>query len=521
MAKKELFFIIVILGLAGFLRFAQLDSIPPGIYPDEAINANQAIDSFGKIFYPENNGREGLFINLIGVCFKIFGISIWSARSVSAILGTLTVLGIYFLTKELFGQEKILSPALSALFLATSFWHINFSRIIFRAIMVPFCLVFFLLFLLRGYRKQKLVNFIIAGVFFGLGFHTYIAFRFAVLILPFIFLTWFLVYRKQKAIKNFFIFTSTFLGSTFFIALPIGLYFLKNPGDFLARGGNVSIFNQANPLIALAKSVILHLSMFNFYGDPNWRHNISTRPILFAPIGIFFLVGLLHSIKKLIQTIKDKDWKKSGTYILLLSWWSIMLLPGVMTIESIPHSLRVIGCIPPTFIFAGLGAVIVYRKISRLFKDKFDFKKTKSNRLLVSSCILLLGLCFCSAQYLRYFKIWGENKETEKAFSAHCVNIGNYLNSLPEQTLKYVIINEPGPHIPLPVQTILFTQRTQGKEDNTKYIFEDELEKVDMSGKKTVIVLMDRNEDIVNEIQSIFPNGELSENNNIWIYQKN
>ena len=48
--------------------------VPPGVYPDEAKNANDAIETLQtgeyKIFYPENNGREGLWIWLIALSFK-------------------------------------------------------------------------------------------------------------------------------------------------------------------------------------------------------------------------------------------------------------------------------------------------------------------------------------------------------------------------------------------------------------------------------------------------------------------
>jgi len=37
--------------------------------------------------------------------------------------------------------------------------------------------------------------------------------------------------------------------------------------------------------------------MFNFYGDPNMRHNYSGDPELFFPVGILFLIGFWQMIK--------------------------------------------------------------------------------------------------------------------------------------------------------------------------------------------------------------------------------
>ena len=180
--KKAIIFLLIILIIAAFFRLWQLDSIPPGLYPDEAINGNEALDILQqgkfKIFYPENNGREGLFIWLISFSFLIFGPSIWAIKIVPAIFGILTVLGLYLLTKELFRIENCklkianLKSEIIALtasfFLAISFWHINFSRIGFRAILVPFVLVFGFYFLFRGFRQKKILFFVISGIFFGL-----------------------------------------------------------------------------------------------------------------------------------------------------------------------------------------------------------------------------------------------------------------------------------------------------------------------------------------------------------------
>ncbi|MDP3934611.1 MAG: glycosyltransferase family 39 protein [Candidatus Giovannonibacteria bacterium] len=132
-----------------------------------------------KVFYPENFGREGLFINIQALFVKTLGHESWVLRLPSAIFGLFTVLGLYFLTKELFSERIAL---FSAFFLATSFWHINFSRMGFRAIMAPFFLVWAFNFLFLGMRKLKQPFFVLAGLFFGLGAHSYIAYRVAPLI---------------------------------------------------------------------------------------------------------------------------------------------------------------------------------------------------------------------------------------------------------------------------------------------------------------------------------------------------
>ena len=196
--KIVLLFILI---LSVFFRFWQLENSPPGLYPDEAINGNDALESLQnnnfKLFYSYNNGREGLFMWLISASFYLFGVSLWSLKLPSAIIGTLTVLGVYLFTKEIFIQKKNSTTIalLSSFFLAVSFWHVNFSRISFRAIIVPFSLVFSFYFLLKSFRVKKIKDAIISGIFFGLGFYSYPGFRLAVILL---FLALFFFWRKHK-----------------------------------------------------------------------------------------------------------------------------------------------------------------------------------------------------------------------------------------------------------------------------------------------------------------------------------
>ena len=95
--SKSLWLLVLILIIAGGLRLYHLAELPPGLYPDEAMNGNNAVQALEtkdfKIFYPENNGREGLFINIQALSIWAFGAHPWSLRFVSALIGILTVIG--------------------------------------------------------------------------------------------------------------------------------------------------------------------------------------------------------------------------------------------------------------------------------------------------------------------------------------------------------------------------------------------------------------------------------------------
>ena len=502
--KRSNIILLIILLIAAFFRVWQLSSIPPGLYPDEAINGNEAIINPGKLFYPENNGREGLFMNLINLSFSLFGTSVWSLRIVSAFFGILTVLGIYLLTKELFGQET--TALLAAFFLAVSFWHINFSRIVFRAILVPFILVFAFYFLFKGLKLNKKLNLLIAGIFFGLGFYTYISYRFVVLLLPFSLIPQWLIYRKENRQKEFLINVCCLMLAIFIVALPIGFYFLQNPQDFMSRSGAISIFSAENPIKELAKSTILHLAMFNIAGDWNWRHNFSGSPQLFWPIGIMFLTGLYISLRKSQNSF-------------LVIWLLIMALPGILTYEGVPHSLRVIGVIPAVYILAALGG----QHLCRWLKDRL-----KNKRLLALSCFVFLNFLIF-AQFNKYFILWSQNPNTQDAFSKDFVCLGNYLNSLSADVQKYIIVNMPGVSVPLPdgisvsAQTPMFIERTKWNELRAEYIKSDQIDEIRADERETVIIPMKYDPILLTQLQEKFPRGIMENKNGILIFniQKN
>ena len=88
-----LVFLVVALGF--FLRVYNINHIPSGIYPDEAVNGEDAykanLSGNYQLYYPNNEGREGLFMNLIALCFKFFGINILSLKLPAILFSTRTL----------------------------------------------------------------------------------------------------------------------------------------------------------------------------------------------------------------------------------------------------------------------------------------------------------------------------------------------------------------------------------------------------------------------------------------------
>lgn len=550
--KTSFVILCAIILLGAFFRFFQLYTIPPGLYPDEAMNGNNALETLAtnnyKIFYPENNGREGLFINIQALSITLFGAHPWALRIVSALLGTLTILGVYLLTKELF-RKKIpesevgslarnvsyaeIVALLSSFFIATSYWHINFSRIGFRAIAVPFFSAFGLYFLLKGLRTGKIWDLVWAGIFIGLGFHTYIAFRFIpfVIAIPILFYLWQWWTTRGSAFpandsKDMRTSCSPcavllFLFITFVVALPIGIYFLKNPGDFLGRGGQVSTFSAESPIQEFAKSATFTAGMLFVWGDCNWRHNFDCRPELHPLVALFFLIGIITAIKALRQ----KQSELAPTPHTLLVWCIFMTFPATLTREGLPHALRSIGLIPPVMILAGWGGAMFLEYILRKTEldtqklpEFFTLFKRMQQKLIILFALLLLFIPFTT--YRTYFIKWAYATDTYYAFGQDLWNIGVYLRTLPEITEKFIVVNFDGGNVrgvPMPAQSIMFATDTFREDARRRrrfhYILPSQIDAAlapYLTRPVIIVMLNSRDREFIQHIERRFPQFKIS-----------
>jgi 4-amino-4-deoxy-L-arabinose transferase-like glycosyltransferase len=424
--KQWIVFACVILIAIGF-RFFALTTTPPGLFFDEAMDGNQALQGIStghfQVFYPENFGREGLFIWLASVPLALWGNHVWALRSVSALAGVLTVAALFLLVRR-FGGERL--ALIASFLLATSFWHVLFSRLGFRVILAPLFLVLTLYFLIRGFDKLELAEFAAAGICYGLGFHTYLAFR----VTPLVIAVVILAYWKREALKG----VVVMVGVTVAIVAPLAGYFYQHPMDLSGRINQVSV-----GWTGLWSNVVATLGMFNVRGDHNWRHNYSDAPMLPFVLGIFFLVGIGLMI-----------WRHGKTDAIVLTWLVAALVPAALS-DNAPHALRSLLVVPAVYIIVAEGIQ---------FLMQFRYAS-------VLAVILLFGTATLEGQ--KYFYKWAHHPMTALALSSDDVHVGEVLNTMPQSRQVIVVVppNANYPNInglPLVSQTVMFMTDTFTKE---------------------------------------------------------
>lgn len=399
--------VVGVIVLAVFFRFYDLQNYPPGLFPDQAANGEDALlilSGDARPFYERGNGREGMFFYLQALLIWLFGIGVWQLFAASAIVGTLTVAAMYFATRPYFGRLAGLS---AAFFLATSYWHATLSRTGFRAIQIPLmvaaftaCVGYVVMSVKRATptpspstdsglspsgrgRKnaiaQAYIFAVLAGVFFAGGFYTYIAYRVMIGVVLGIFLIWLIASLHPKIgwphlVRYWRCIVVGILASALTLS-PLIFYFVQHPEAVIGRAGQVSVFNPdlqrpgglIPTIVWSARETIF--SFFAGTGDLNWRHNVAGYPLLNPLVASLFLIGLAWTIlgffgllKKLIRG-EEVHLGLIFPYVLLLL--SGMLLPVITTAEGIPHGLRSVGLIVPIFMLAGTAAAVIIRWTAR------------------------------------------------------------------------------------------------------------------------------------------------------------
>ncbi|HKX32935.1 MAG TPA: glycosyltransferase family 39 protein [Blastocatellia bacterium] len=475
-----------VLLIALFLRTYHLSWYPPGLYPDEAMNGNNALEAIRtgefKVFYPENNGREGLFINIQALFLLAFSLrEPWVLRLPSPIFGTLTVLGVYLLTRELFGKKVAL---LAAFLLATSFWHLIFSRIGFRAITAPFYGAWGLWLLVVALRVKKysrsLLLSLSAGLVLGLGFHSYIAFRVLPVLAVLLFLrAWLSRRREPEPDRRWPALAGVFLLGLIVSAAPLLIHFARVPQDFFSRTAQLSLAASEHPWHDLLDNTVKTAKMFHFKGDENWRHNFSGRPELPRLVGLFFLVGLALAVWRLRE--------KTPGYWLCLAWLAVAAAPVIVANGSVPHALRAILMIPPVFMLSACGGIFLYEKVRERLQ-----RRTALRWWQVCAAVLLCSLLI--QVYQLYFHRWGPDRITRYSFDEKYVNLGRRLLARPPEVKKYVLVCAPGVDVrgfPTATQTVMFITDTflpeQQREKNIYYVKQEETAKIPVDAELFMI----------------------------------
>ncbi|NJN81747.1 MAG: hypothetical protein HC802_05295, partial [Caldilineaceae bacterium] len=291
--------LLVVIVVAAALRLWSLDNLPPGLFYDEAFNG---VDARGvlsgenrPLYFTGNNGREPLYIYLQALIVALLGPNAYALRFTSALIGIVTIPLTFLAARTLFAMTPTdepnqlgpISPEWLALFaaagLAISYWHVNLSRLGFRAILLPLISALALLFFWKAWVGGQRRDFGWAGFWFSLAFYSYTAGRlmpFTVIL--FVVGEWMLsLVRRSDASASRDAWPTRWRGLVWMAVVgliclaPLLFAIVQNPVILSSRTADVSILVKGTegmpetPLARLGVNVVNTLRSFYDRGDLN------------------------------------------------------------------------------------------------------------------------------------------------------------------------------------------------------------------------------------------------------------
>lgn len=483
--------LLAIVVLAVFFRFYKLNSLPPGLFPDEAANG---LDIFRilqnhdyRVVYATNGPREALFFYMQAVFVALMGNTALALRMAPALMGVVSVIVIYFATKAWFNRRTAL---VAAFFFAVNPWIVTIQRNGFRASLVPLFLGLLMWFAAKAYKTNKAIYYVLAAIATGLGFYTYTSFY---MIIPaFIIASIYLLFARRDWLKINWKKLLVSLVVVGVVVAPLLITNIHNGKSSTARAADVSFLNKdlnnGKPIQALLSGAAKTLLQYNYAGDENNRHNFEGKPLLNMFVGLMFVLGVVVCFFNL----------RKPRYAMILIIFGSMLLGPILTASALPHALRSIGTAVPVFMLAGVGV----NYLLFVWYKTFPVNNLARATGLTVVC-LLMGLTLIQS-YRQYFIAWAQDTRTYEAYNEGTSAIAKYiLDNNSKDTKNIVVINE---YESMPIKYL-----TRGKAEYS-ILDNNQLKNLPIEGtlKENIIVPNENDYNMQLEIlRAKFPNGKV------------
>jgi len=484
----EIGIFIAILAVAAFLRTFRLDQIPFGLWFDEAnygLEALRILHEPGYLpAYIESTQLPAHFIYLIAFFIRIFGTTAFAIRIVSILFGLATVAAALLAGSELFNRRIGL---VLAFFLAVSRWDINWSRIGMHGVTVPFFELLTVGFILRALRRQRMIDYALAGLSMGLGLCFYFSFRiFPLVIGLFLLVLWLNRHDLMRSSWRGLVVVG--LGALI-ASVPVTQLLVTQPDAFWGRMNKVSIFSgktAAEGWQAASETTLDHLLMFNYKGDRNGRHNLPGEPMLDPITGGLLILGTGLSLWRI---------RKPGSFLLIV-WLLLMLAPGIFSLDfESPQSYRAIGSLPAAYFLAAVPIDALWRMWDQ------SAEKRRSTGFILALLVVLIGAGYIN--YHIYFDLQANDNDSWGEFSTAETIIGKTMAKLGPQMDYYVSVfyyDTPTIHYLAPGVTEYHDLETY-----------DSLP-IPSDGKKAMVFFVDADrEPFFQQAKQYYPNAEFEE----------
>lgn len=444
---KKIYLVVVIIVFGAFLRVYALNKIPSGFFRDEAAISYNAYslwktgeDEFGVSYPLVFRSFEvfflPLYVYLSAPIVGIFGLSVFSARILSAISGIVALIFAFLIAKKIWKRQ---TGFISVFLLSIVPWHIYYSRAAFEGNLALTLFIAGFYFWIKFLDLKNAKNFFLSTFAFALSMYSYQAERLVVPLfaLAALFASKDLIWKT----KNKLIIPSIVI----LVALAPLLSLTAKPGGY-HRAFGVSVFSkQETPpgwvnesedflfvnntyFLRARQFLALYLSYFspkNLYsqGDFDKQRSVEKHSVFYWWMFPFLLLGFY-------QISKTKKKKER----LLLAWTFLAPLPASFSSDPFHTYRALLLFMPLTMIHArGLQSAYIFLMDKKLKVPVLDYKKP----FIV---ITFLLLSFASLSYFAFYYAVVNKTTRARYWDYGYAEIVDFVAKQPD---KKVVIDDP------------------------------------------------------------------------------
>jgi hypothetical protein len=384
--------------IAVFFRTWQLGEVVPEMVSDHAEKLLDVVDVLNgdaKIFFPRNTGREALQFYLIAITAKITGLgaSFISMKLGTVLAGILMLPYIYLLGKEI-GNHRV--GLIAMLLLGVAYWPNILARVALRFILYPVFAAPVIYHFLRGLRKRSWNDFILAGVFLGIGLHGYTPFRIIPILITIGIIIYILHGRSKERTSNAVVWISLVGLVSLLVFIPLLRFWVEYPDIFsyraFSRLTNIDQSIDRSVIGIFFSNLWSSLGMMTRNGGLIWVVSLTSQPTMGFVSAAMYVMG---SWLLVARYFRDRSWKD----IFLVISIPMLMMPSILSISypaENPAPNRAGGVMVVTYVLAAL--------MIDAFLRAFESWSTKRNGriLMYSSAGLLLGVSLLVNYYVTF-----------------------------------------------------------------------------------------------------------------------
>ncbi len=369
------------------LRTIQLGDIPVAVSGDEGgmglvaweyvTRVRTNLLALGWFSFP------GLYAWIVSIFQLAFGRTLLAIRLPSAVAGTLSVLALYFAARTMFGR---LTAFLSATLLAGLHVHLLFSRVAIANVWDGLFLSLAMGGLWRGWRDDHRGAFLLAGVAVGLSQYFYATAR----LLPVYAVLWIVILSRHRPRRSRLAGLTCLCLAAGTVVLPLALFYLGHPDEWLAPLTRVSVFNWSQlrflgmgdiPTGALIVQQ-LSRSLQGLVIIPTQGVYSPWTPMLRPPMAALAVIGIAFCLWR---------WRDARHRMLLVGIIGPILIGGLSLYA--PNSQRLLFAMPPLVLTASLPLSDVSLRL----------RAWRPSRMTVSAAIPIALALAASLSDIRFF----------------------------------------------------------------------------------------------------------------------